>query len=205
MSKELLEKRKEMKSRKPNFLRQDIHKKDRLEAVWRKPRGLQSKVRLKLNGYRRPISSGYSSPKAVRGLHPSGLKQIRVSNVKELENLDFKTDGIIIASTVGMIKRIDIAKKALEKKISVLNIKDLNKFISEYEALVDSKKKDKSQKAKLKETKQKELEKLAEKKEKESKEEVSEKSDTNLDGKVDDQEKDLQKKELDKILTKKEN
>lgn len=210
---DMLKKRKEIKSKKPDFVRQDIHKKKRLKPVWRKARGLQSKVRLNISGYRKKITSGYSSPKEVKGLHPSGLKEIIVSNVKELNNINSKNEGIVILSNVGNLKRYEIMKKAIEKKIKVLNFKDPNKFVSDFEALIESKKKDKSKKAKEKETKRKELEKIAkEKEEKETKDkEVKESSE---EKKTDEQsvekseektDEDKKKKELDKILTKKEN
>ena len=45
--KEELELRKKIKSKKPDFIRQDFHKK-RLKKKWKRPRGLHSKVRLML-------------------------------------------------------------------------------------------------------------------------------------------------------------
>jgi large subunit ribosomal protein L32e len=204
MSDEMFKKRKEIKSKKPNFLRQDIHKKTRLKPVWKKPRGLQSKVRLKLNGYRKPISSGYSSPKIVRGLHPSGLKAIKVSNINDLTKIDIKKEGAMILSNVGKLKRYEIVKKAIELKIKILNITDVQKFILEFEKLIQSKKEYKSKKEKEKESKKKELEKLAEKKEKEDQKEKEkeDKEEISNDKLI---EKKEEKKELDKILTKKEN
>lgn len=205
MSEDMLKKRKEMKSKKPNFLRQDIHKKVRLKPVWRKPRGLQSKVRLNLLGYRRPISSGYSSPQLVKGLHPTGFKEIKVSNLSDLIKIDPKKEGAMISSTVGDLKRYEIVKKAVELKIKLLNIKDPSKFVSNFEAMIESKKKEKSKKAKEKETKKKELEKLAEKKEKEKKDEEKEAVKDEEKEDSTPQEENKEKKELDKILTKKEN
>lgn len=213
MTKDMLKKRKEIKSKKPKFLRQDIHKKKKLKPVWRKARGLQSKVRLNISGYRKKVTSGYSSPKEVRGLHASGLKQILVSNLNELKNIDNKTEGIIISSNVGTLKRYEIIKKAIEMKINILNFKDPNKFVSDFEALIESKKKDKSKKAQEKETKRKELEKLADKKAQEEKEtkDKEQKSEEKVDEKTQpkeeksDEKKPSEKKELDKILTKKEN
>ena len=54
-----------MKKKKPKFIRQDAHKKGRLAKKWRKPKGLQSKMRLCKKGYRKRISKGYKSPKEV--------------------------------------------------------------------------------------------------------------------------------------------
>ena len=43
----LLELRKRIKRKKPEFIRQDAHKKKSLESKWRKPKGLHSKMREK--------------------------------------------------------------------------------------------------------------------------------------------------------------
>ena len=74
--KELLGIRKKQKSRKPNFARQDSHKKAEIKTRWRAARGLHSKVRLGFKGYRKKPSQGYRSPAKVRNTHPSGLKLI---------------------------------------------------------------------------------------------------------------------------------
>ena len=44
-TKKLLELRKKIKGKKPNFIRQDAHKHKRLARKWRKPKGIQSKMR----------------------------------------------------------------------------------------------------------------------------------------------------------------
>src|SRR3989344_3894619 len=80
--KELLDIRKQMKLKKPDFIRQDIRKKARLKIKWRKPRGLDSKIRRKLNGRAKPVSQGYRSPKNVRGLHKRGLQQSIIRQTK---------------------------------------------------------------------------------------------------------------------------
>ena len=45
-----LELRKDIKKKKPTFLRQDGHKKKRLGNKWRRPTGTDNKVRLGLRG-----------------------------------------------------------------------------------------------------------------------------------------------------------
>jgi large subunit ribosomal protein L32e len=67
------------------------------------------------------VRPGFGSPKAVRGFHPSGLPEMLVNNVAELE----KAQGyaVRIASPVGMKKRMDIQAKATEMGLRVLNLK----------------------------------------------------------------------------------
>ena len=63
----LLQLRKRIKAKKPNFVRQDSHKQKEVKKKWRKPKGMQSKMRLKKKGYRKSVSIGYGSPKKVNG------------------------------------------------------------------------------------------------------------------------------------------
>ena len=64
--------RAQMKGKKPEFIRQDAHKKPGLGWKWRRPKGITSKMRLHLKGYRRIVKKGYRSPKDVRGLTKDG-------------------------------------------------------------------------------------------------------------------------------------
>ena len=64
---------------------------------------------------------GYGQPRKVRGLHPSGLKDVLVHNVKELAGLDKAVHAVRIARTVGKRKRAEIIKKAEELGLKVLN------------------------------------------------------------------------------------
>jgi large subunit ribosomal protein L32e len=66
-------------------------------------------------------SIGYGAPRELRGLHPSGLKEVVVYTPRELERVDPKKEAVKIASTVGKKKRIEILRRAEELKIKVLN------------------------------------------------------------------------------------
>jgi hypothetical protein len=67
------------------------------------------------------VKIGYSRPKAIRGQHPSGLKEIIVHRPKDLENLDPKTQAARIAHSVGENKRVQILEDAKKASIRVLN------------------------------------------------------------------------------------
>jgi large subunit ribosomal protein L32e len=117
-----LKKRAEIGSRRPEFLRQEWHRRKRLQSVkWRKPQGDHSKMRQHY-GYRpNVVSIGFGSPKGARYLHPSGFKEIRVWNVKDLEKINPELEAARVAHQVGMKKRLDIEAKADELGIRVLN------------------------------------------------------------------------------------
>ncbi|HIQ50214.1 MAG TPA: 50S ribosomal protein L32e [Nanoarchaeota archaeon] len=119
--KRLLKIRRIMKRKKPEFLRQNWFRFPRLGEKWRRPKGRHSKLRRHEKGKGFLPHPGYGSPALVRGLHPSGLKEVRVFNVNDLEGLDPKIHAVRIASQVGKKKRIEIMKKAQELGLRVLN------------------------------------------------------------------------------------
>jgi len=110
-----------IKSRRPKFRRQEWFRYKRLGEKWRRPKGLHSKMRKRVKYRPAVVSIGYRGPSAVRGLHPSGFREVIVHNVKDLEGVDPKTEAVRIAATVGLRKRIEIEKRAEELGIRVLN------------------------------------------------------------------------------------
>jgi large subunit ribosomal protein L32e len=125
----LLELRKQMKAKKPHFKRQDWHKKARLKPVWRRPKGMDSKLRRHMHGHGEMPNSGYRGPALVRGMHKSGLVPMLVHTLNELNALNPKTHGAIIGATVGIRRRVELATAAKAKSLRVLNIKDTAKFV----------------------------------------------------------------------------
>ena len=119
----LMKLKKKMKSKKPEFLRHLWWKKPKFknDPKWRKPKGSDNKMRLKRKGYPPLVEVGYRSPRLVRGLHPSGKKPVVVHNVKELNDLDPETHIIYIGKTVGLRKRMEIMRIAIEKGFKVAN------------------------------------------------------------------------------------
>ncbi|WP_435099707.1 50S ribosomal protein L32e [Halarchaeum sp. P4] len=106
---------------KPQFNRQDYHKKKRTPTSWRKPRGGLSKQRRGVKGKGPKVEAGFRTPKAVRGKHPSGFEEVRVHNADDLEGVDPDTEAVRIASKVGARKRETIEEQAEEAGIRVLN------------------------------------------------------------------------------------
>lgn len=200
-TKKLLDLRKKIKGKKPYFIRQDAHKHKRLGKKWRKPKGIQSKMRLKLRGYRKSVSKGYKSPKEIRYCDKLGFEKKLISSIKDLKTIDSKIQGIIIAGNIGLKKRIDIIKEARKQSIKILNIKDPNQFLKDIEEKI---KKQKEEKQKLNQEKQKKLKKREEKAKEKSKEEEkkTEEKPDELAEKIKKEEEE-KKKEKDKVLTKK--
>jgi len=121
--KRLLEVRKTIKDKKPEFKQQNFGRKMRISDRWRKPKGHQSKMRHRFKGYPIMVSQGWRSPVEVRGLHGKGFEPILVSNLTQIDKIDKKDQAIIVAATVGDKKRLAIIEKAESLNITILNIK----------------------------------------------------------------------------------
>jgi large subunit ribosomal protein L32e len=106
---------------KPAFRRQDYHKKKRVPASWRKPRGNLSKQRRGIKGKGAMVEAGFRSPTAARGLHPSGFEEVYVHNTDDLEGVDPASQAVRIASKVGGRKRELIEDECEDREIRVLN------------------------------------------------------------------------------------
>ena len=120
--KEKLSIRKQIKKRTPEFIREEWFRYKKIPRTWRRPDGITSKMRINLKYRPNKVRVGFRGPKEVRGLHPSGFKEIAIQNVHDLNDIDPKTQAGRIGRTVGTKKRIDIEKKAEELNIRILNI-----------------------------------------------------------------------------------
>jgi large subunit ribosomal protein L32e len=113
------------RSVKPQFLRYKWQRYFRLERqeTWRRARGIDNKIRQKKRGYPPRVTTGYRSPKAIRGFHPSGLKPVHVRTISDLTELDKLKSRVIlyISAEVGLNKKLQILKKASEMGFRVAN------------------------------------------------------------------------------------
>ena len=122
ISREALRLRARAKNKKPAFVRAESWKYDRFSVSWRRPRGLDNKIRRKIKGWPPGASTGYKGPKIARGLHPSGYREVIVFNIAGLSTIDPNTQAVRIAHTVGKRKRADIIAEAKKLNIKILNI-----------------------------------------------------------------------------------
>ena len=107
-----------MKSKK--FIRQDSNRHIKIGRsrkklrVWRRPKGRDSKMRLKRKGYPISPSIGLKSK--------TTQKQILITNLNELKNLEKETP-IIISGKLGARKKLEVIKKASEMHLKIKNVK----------------------------------------------------------------------------------
>jgi large subunit ribosomal protein L32e len=123
IQKEKLLIRKRIKKNAPHFFRQEWFRYKRLDKIWRKPNGITSKMRINLKYRPSRVRVGFRGPKEVRGLHASGFEEVMAYNIDDLENINPKKQAVRIGSTVGTKKRLEIAKRAEELEIRILNMK----------------------------------------------------------------------------------
>ena len=110
-----------MSYKRPHFAREESWRYKRVKEAWRSPKGKSSRVRRSKEGWPPVVKIGYSRPKATRGRHPSGLKEVMVWRPKDLEGIDSKTQAARIAHTVGENKRVQILEDAKKANIRILN------------------------------------------------------------------------------------
>lgn len=158
---------------RPKFLRTDSNQYQfKRDPKWRKPKGIHNKMRMNKKGHRKSPSVGYRNPPQLRALDPLGYHVVYVSSVNDFKKIkEAKKQGALISGKVGMKKKITLLQEAKKLSIKVLNIKDIDSFVSEQQKKLAERKQGKAKREQKKEKFKKEAEKRAETTEKKEKEE----------------------------------
>ncbi|MBI2579945.1 MAG: hypothetical protein HYW27_03520, partial [Candidatus Aenigmarchaeota archaeon] len=106
------------------FKTQDYFRYPKLGKRWRRPKGLQSKLRLKKGGSGMLVSIGYGTKASQRNT-VNGVKYCMVSNENDLSSADAK--AVMISSGVGAKKTAEIAARAKELGVRILNMKKVKR------------------------------------------------------------------------------
>eukprot|EP00310_Coccolithus_braarudii_P013185 CAMPEP_0183350512 /NCGR_PEP_ID=MMETSP0164_2-20130417/19660_1 /TAXON_ID=221442 /ORGANISM="Coccolithus pelagicus ssp braarudi, Strain PLY182g" /LENGTH=138 /DNA_ID=CAMNT_0025522455 /DNA_START=31 /DNA_END=447 /DNA_ORIENTATION=- len=124
-----LKKIKKVTKRKKAFYR---HQSDRFlrirndrekTAKWRRPKGIDGRVRRRFRSNIPLVSIGYGTNKKHRHVLPNGFRKFRVKNVSDLELLLMhnRTYAAEIAHNVSIRKRKEILERAEALNIKVTN------------------------------------------------------------------------------------
>lgn len=91
------------------------------KQVWRRPSGRDNKMRERRRGYPARVSIGYKNPEKKEN-------HMIIKNLNDFKKIE--KNSVIIIGHIGMKKKIEIAKKALEGKIEIANL-NVSKFLKE--------------------------------------------------------------------------
>jgi len=136
--KRLIELRKLKNKKRPSFRRVESWRYKRVKDSWRKARGIDSQTRKKTKAGVKSPTIGYRNPKKVRGLHPSGFEEIRVSTIQEIKNLNKNHHAIKISGKLGAKKRIALIDYCQKRSFRILNLGISQKEIESLETMVES-------------------------------------------------------------------
>ncbi|KAJ6231624.1 60S ribosomal protein L32-RELATED [Anaeramoeba flamelloides] len=94
-----------------------------MSESWRKPIGIDSRVRRKYKGLQKMVSAGYGTERIMRHRMRNGFFKITIHNLKDLEMLlmQNKKFEAQIGKTVSSRKRKLIVKRAKQLDIKIMN------------------------------------------------------------------------------------
>merc|ERR1712173_477969 len=112
-----------VKKRVKKFTRHQSDRYDKVKRNWRKPKGIDNRVRRKFKGMYLMPNIGYGSAKETRHMLPTGFRKALVHNVKELEVLMMQNKKFCaeIAHGVSAKNRKVLVERAQKLRIRVTN------------------------------------------------------------------------------------
>merc|ERR1712002_132397 len=112
-----------IKKRRKRFIRHQSERYDKVKPSWRKPKGIDSRVRRRFKGQYLMPSIGYGSNSKTRHMMPDGFRKFVVHNVKEVDLLLMMkgTYAAEIAHNVSSCKRKEIVDRANQLSVKVTN------------------------------------------------------------------------------------
>merc|ERR1712006_19463 len=112
-----------VKKKTTKFKRHQSDLFDRVGESWRRPKGIDSRVRRKFKGKVLMPNIGYGSNKKTRHMLPDGFKKFLINNLSDLELLMMynRTYAAEVASSVSRKTREAILERAKVLDIKVTN------------------------------------------------------------------------------------
>merc|ERR1712142_833726 len=112
-----------IKKRTKRFIRHQSERYDKVAPSWRKPKGIDSRVRRRFKGQYLMPSIGYGSNAKTRHMMPDGFRKFVVHNVKDVDLLMMMKGSYAaeIAHNVSSRKRKDIVERANQLSVKVTN------------------------------------------------------------------------------------
>merc|ERR1712126_805164 len=112
-----------VKKRTKRFIRHQSDRYDKVKQNWRKPKGIDNRVRRRFKGVYKMPNIGYGSAKLTKHMLPTGFRKVLVHNVKELEVLMMQNKKFCaeIAHGVSSRNRKVLVERAQQLAIRVTN------------------------------------------------------------------------------------
>nr|AIU94835.1 60S ribosomal protein [Phragmatopoma lapidosa] len=112
-----------VKKRTKKFIRHQSDRYVKVKTNWRKPKGIDNRVRRRFKGQFLMPNIGYGSNQKTKHICPDGFKKFLVHNVRDLEVLlmQNRTFAAEISHSVSSKKRRDIVQRAAQLAIKVTN------------------------------------------------------------------------------------
>nr|ALS04745.1 60S ribosomal protein L32 [Pseudodiaptomus poplesia] len=112
-----------VKKRTKKFIRHQSDRYDKVKQSWRRPKGIDNRVRRKFRGMYKLPGIGYGSNKATKHMLPNGFRKVLVNNLKELEVLMMQNQKFCaeIAHGVSSKNRKALVERAQQLAIRVTN------------------------------------------------------------------------------------
>ncbi len=120
------------KKKKPTFNVPTLGFFKSVKARWRRPRGTHNKKRMKFQWCGALPKVGYRNNLSIRGMHPTGKKEVLVHNLSELEVLKGTSCVVRFSSTIGA-KKIKIMDE-IAKKHNLFVVNSKNKVANKFAA-----------------------------------------------------------------------
>lgn len=112
-----------IKKRTKKFVRFESEDFAKLESSWRRPRGIDNRVRRRFRGQRRMAKIGFASDNATKFIMPNGFKKFLIRNAADLEILLMNNRSYAgeIAHTISAQVKATLVKRAAELGVRLTN------------------------------------------------------------------------------------
>nr|CAG4649814.1 EOG090X0HTB [Scapholeberis mucronata] len=113
-----------VKKRTKQFIRHQSDRYHKLARNWRRPKGIDNRVRRKFKGQYLMPKIGYGSAKTTKHMLPNGFRKVVVHNIKELEILMMQNRKYCaeIGHAVSSKKRKTIVERAKHFSLLLGNV-----------------------------------------------------------------------------------
>lgn len=121
----LIRVRKNKQRTNPSFRTTNSWRYKRVDERWRRPKGIDNKLKESKRGWPAVVKIGYRTPRMLRGMHTDGKDNVReeylVSNLSDLELVLPHKHVVRIANTIGRRKKEEILQQARSWGLTIIN------------------------------------------------------------------------------------